>query len=464
MPWSNTIADLLNQQGEQGARTAIALADIASRNSLARAAVLNNTVNQIGKALTNIGPERRAEAEQQQEAQYRNLQMQQLSGKLSDEDRARQKQQAAQAILQKYGPDIHGAASEIIRTVDPHLGLAIGSEFDKANAEGFDLAKKKIDAERATNESISQKLGAAGTDQATYTRTRQTLATAGLINPAEWPEDVNEAQPHLKAFNESLLTAEQKLTLQEKRIEDARRAAADAERARKDLAAEANKPPTAEQDTQRYIKIQQAKVLKQPVSPEDAAWASGYEKNKTLSTDASAAAAAARGLELQRNAQDFSEKEAGRKELTDKVEQPYLDAREKASTLRSVIDAAKNGNMEAASVQSLLGTLGLVTTEGVKRINNVELQQVSGAGSLFERIKGAAAKVAVGQPLSAKLQNDLAELAQLLEKSARKKYEEGFGRVTKRYNLADEQIMPPPEEAAPPPSTLTPGLQGLANR
>lgn len=174
-----------------------------------------------------------------------------------------------------------------------------------------------------------------------------------------------------------------------------------------------------------------------------------YEERKLLGPEAAAAAAGNRQaatiaaqVAQQGRAQNFNEQQAGRAELTNKVEQPYLDAKEKAATLRSVIDAAKNGNMAAANVQSLLATLGLVTMEGVKRINTTELQQVGGAGSLLERVKGEIGGIVTGKPLSAKIQQDLGDLSNMLESSARQKYLEGHKAVTKRYQLTDEPPLP----------------------
>lgn len=145
----------------------------------------------------------------------------------------------------------------------------------------------------------------------------------------------------------------------------------------------------------------------------------------------------------QGRAQSFTEAQAGRGELTNKVEAPYLDAREKADTLRNVVALAKSGNKEAANVQGLLGVLGLVTSEGVKRINTTELDQVAGAGSLFDKIKGKAGKIVAGQPLDAGLQNDLVQLSNMLETSARKKYEQGFKQAKTRYGLKDEIALTP---------------------
>ncbi len=173
------------------------------------------------------------------------------------------------------------------------------------------------------------------------------------------------------------------------------------------------------------------------------------------------AATIAAQVATQSRAQDFSEAQAGRAELTNKVEQPYLDAREKADTLRSTVQAAKGGNMVAGSLQPLLATLGVTTMEGVKRINSVEIAQVAGAGSLLERIKGAIGKQTEGQPLSEKVQNDITQLANVLEQSARKKYLEGHATTTKRYKLANETPLPePPSTPAPAPRQIRYDMNG----
>ncbi len=214
------------------------------------------------------------------------------------------------------------------------------------------------------------------------------------------------------------------------------------------IATGAPKPQTPEQDDNRYRTIVSAKTLGKAITPEDQAWAKAYEQQKTLGVDKTAAAATVRqaiateaaNARLDRS-QRFTESQAGRSELTNKVEQPYLDALEKASTLKTVIEAAKSGNMAAGSVTPLLATLGLVTMEGVKRINTTELNQVQGAGSLVERLKGKLLGYKEGQPLSPKLQEDVQQLSDLLMKSARQKYEQGFNTTTKRYGLSDEKML-----------------------
>ena len=62
----------------------------------------------------------------------------------------------------------------------------------------------------------------------------------------------------------------------------------------------------------------------------------------------------------------------------------------------------------AAAVAPLQGTLFVTTAEGVKRINNTELQGVEGAGSLVQRINGELGKQTGKGPLSDQLKQDMA--------------------------------------------------------
>jgi hypothetical protein len=196
----------------------------------------------------------------------------------------------------------------------------------------------------------------------------------------------------------------------------------------------------------RFEALRQRQLLGQPLSADEKAQVQAYVERKSVGPEAAAALATNRQtrsidaqVAAQTRSQVFQERQAGRKELQEKIEQPYMDAMEKADTLHSVIAAAQNGNMAAGSVQSLLGTLGLVTMEGVKRINTTELQAVQGAGSLLERLKGSVSGLVAGQPLSAKVQKDLNDLAGILQAAAVKKYTEGWKATTKRYNLDDEK-------------------------
>ena len=106
---------------------------------------------------------------------------------------------------------------------------------------------------------------------------------------------------------------------------------------------------------------------------------------------------------------------------------------------------------------------GLVTSEGIKRINTTELQTIQGAGSLLERIKGEVSGLTAGQPLSPKVQADLfTQLSNLLEKSAYSKYSTGFDQTLKRYpGLTEtEQKLPAPGGGSSAPQTRTATIGG----
>lgn len=165
-------------------------------------------------------------------------------------------------------------------------------------------------------------------------------------------------------------------------------------------------------------------------------------------------------VQQQQRAQDFTETQAGRQQLT-KIESPFLDAREKADTLRNVVALAKDGNKEAENVQVLLGTLGFVTSEGVKRINTTELQAVAGAGDLFDRVKAKAGKWTSGNPMPEGLEDDLVQLSSMLEKSAANRYQQGFQQITKRYpGLKDE--VPLTGGSSTVPDEVKSALKGIA--
>lgn len=213
-----------------------------------------------------------------------------------------------------------------------------------------------------------------------------------------------------------------------------------------------DKPDTAAQDDQRYEKIVAAKELKQPVTAADAAFVMAYEKRKTLGVDKSAAAAAERADKAgeRRDAiltrtENFQEAQAGRKEISDKVEAPYLKARQKVETLKDVVDSAQHGNMSAAAVQNLMGVLGVVTVEGVQRINTTELRAFGAQGGLLQRIQGWIGQKLVGQPLAPSVQKDLKELADVLGKGSRDMYETQFRSIKQRYGpgMANERLLPP---------------------
>lgn len=223
---------------------------------------------------------------------------------------------------------------------------------------------------------------------------------------------------------------------------------------------------TAEQDDAKYRDIIARGTQRQPVTPEDAAWASAYEKQKTLGVDKSAGAASDRQANAiaaqtaqQTRAQGFTEAQAGRKELTEKVEAPFRQAQQSAQELRDLVHLAQSGNKEAASLQALQATMSTVRANGLNRLNQAEMRLPAEAGSLWDKVQGRMGKLVSGQPIDGALQKDLLELADFLEKGAYNRYATAHKDVTTRYKLGDEKPAAPPAGyfsiAAPDGKTYT---------
>jgi hypothetical protein len=221
---------------------------------------------------------------------------------------------------------------------------------------------------------------------------------------------------------------------------------------------------TSEQDDQRYRSILAAQAQGQPVAPPDLAWANAYKTQKTLGPEASAAAATDRQTATisaqtaqQQRAQNFTEMQAGRAAL-EKTTAPYLDAQQKAATLRNIIDAAQGGNVSAANLQGLMGALDVVSTNGVHRINNTEVNSVQGAGSLVDRLQGWLGKATAGQPIPPQVQDDLKQVASLIEQGARTRYEQGYNQIIQDYPAVGKtaKMLPgtPPATGGPSPGTV----------
>jgi hypothetical protein len=221
------------------------------------------------------------------------------------------------------------------------------------------------------------------------------------------------------------------------------------------------KPPpqdNATKDKNRFIDILTSQKLGQPVTEADKAWAASYVNEKTIGPEASAAAASLRQANtiaeqnaLTRQHQTFEQSQVGRKELGEKIEQPYQTAINSANTLRDVVAAAKSGNKVAASLQSLETTMSAIRAQGLNRINTAEIGVAANAGSLWDNIVGKVGKLVSGQPVPADLQKDMTAFADILEKAAYKKYESGWDTTVPRYKLTDEVKLPPP--SAPPKGT-----------
>lgn len=196
-----------------------------------------------------------------------------------------------------------------------------------------------------------------------------------------------------------------------------------------------------------YGKKAQGVTLTKPEQAELTA----YEERKRVISDPAATAAADRqatataaATAQQQRSQTFTEQQVGRKELTDKVEQPYQTAQNSANALRDVVASATAGNKVAGSLQSLETTMAAIRAQGLNRINMAEIGVTARAGSLWDRLQGWFGKADQGQPVPPDIQKDMIEFANILERAAYQKYADGFKATTGRYKLTDEKILPPP--------------------
>lgn len=147
----------------------------------------------------------------------------------------------------------------------------------------------------------------------------------------------------------------------------------------------------------------------------------------------------------------FQEKERGRG-LLDKAEDKYRQSSASADELSAFIDAARAGNKVAAQASPLEGTLAIVGSQGVKRINRTELEGIQGAGSLFDQLMGKVGKLTQGQPIPSDIQSDFQKLAGLLKKNAYSTYKQAHQSAVKRYGLEGEEPLPEPGGSAPTPA------------
>lgn len=228
--------------------------------------------------------------------------------------------------------------------------------------------------------------------------------------------------------------------------------------------------PTAAALDARAQELYKKQALKFPMTPEEKAELAAFEQRKTVVTDAAATAATnratatkSREIDLLQRREDFAMQQAGRKELTDKVETPYLQARQSAQELRDTIEAAKAGNMTAAQQQALQTTMASIRSQGLNRINLAEIKNTERAGNLWTNIQADFGKAISGQPMPAKLQQDTLEFADLLEKGAYEKYQQGHKQITTRYKLGEEKTLDWPAKkaaAANVPENVTATLKG----
>lgn len=152
--------------------------------------------------------------------------------------------------------------------------------------------------------------------------------------------------------------------------------------------------------------------------------------------------------------QDFELRKTGLG-LLDKAEKDYRTATQSADTLASVVKSAQGGNKVSAQAIPLEGVLTITSSQGVHRINRQELEQIAGAGSLFDQIMGKVGKLKEGQPVPPEIQKDFEKLADVMKKGAYSTYQGAHQSAVKRYGLQGEEPLPQPGGSETLPGGVT---------
>lgn len=149
-----------------------------------------------------------------------------------------------------------------------------------------------------------------------------------------------------------------------------------------------------------------------------------------------------------------------------KLGNEYADAQAVSNEMQDFVSLARSGNKVAAAEVPLAGTLQIVTTNGVKRINRTEIDQYQGAGSLFDRISGEVGKLVKGQPIPANILSDIDALNKNLATGAQRRYADKIGVLNQTYGASFQPIQLPstktaaPAEAPQVPANVATALKG----
>jgi hypothetical protein len=109
-----------------------------------------------------------------------------------------------------------------------------------------------------------------------------------------------------------------------------------------------------------------------------------------------------------------------------KADSAWRDVLDKTQTMDDFITSAKGGNKAAVKIVPLEGALEITTSQGVKRINRNEIEQISGAGSLFDKIKGELGGTVTGKDIPDSVLNDMQALGKILRKNGYQKYSDTY--------------------------------------
>jgi hypothetical protein len=116
-----------------------------------------------------------------------------------------------------------------------------------------------------------------------------------------------------------------------------------------------------------------------------------------------------------------------------KAADDYAQSRMVSDNIAAVMDAARQGNVQAYQILPEEGALQISTTQGVHRINLAEIQNYAGGGSLWQQLLGHAGKKLTGQSIPPDVLNDMGQIQQVYANGALSKYQNRLRALNQNY-------------------------------
>jgi hypothetical protein len=116
-----------------------------------------------------------------------------------------------------------------------------------------------------------------------------------------------------------------------------------------------------------------------------------------------------------------------------KAGEDYAQAQSVTQRLNAMMDAARKGNVVSYQVLPEEGTLQITTSQGVHRINQAEIQQYAGGGSLWQRMQGHLGKALSGKSIPSSVLDDMQEIQKIQSEGSQLKYNNSLKTINQTY-------------------------------
>jgi hypothetical protein len=123
-----------------------------------------------------------------------------------------------------------------------------------------------------------------------------------------------------------------------------------------------------------------------------------------------------------------------------KAGEDFAQAQSVTQRLNAMMDSARKGNVVAYQVMPEEGTLQITTSQGVHRINQAEIQQYAGGGSLWQRLMGHIGKQLTGKSIPDSVLNDMADIQKIQSQGSQLKYNNSLKTINQTYGAKFEPV------------------------